>query len=151
MRVLVVLGLMLVAAPGWAQEGLRYHNQAFAFALEVPAGFVAEAGEHSFALPGRAVTLEVWAEPLRGPFAAATARLQRRMENEGWRVAEGATTPRWAEFSAVQGSRRRVVRVIPLCGGQSYAGWQLEFSGSELAELEPVIGQLGRGLRAQGC
>ncbi|MDB5622172.1 MAG: hypothetical protein JWR39_735 [Devosia sp.] len=154
MRCLLVVWLLLLAGPVLAQGMIRYENARLGFVAEVPAAFVAEgtdAAGQSFRLRGQAVALRIWGEPMRGGFSAGVARVQQSLAGEGWRVVEQATTPDWARFSASKGSRMRVVRMIGLCDGASFAAVQVEFSAPEQAGLHPTIDRLGRSLRAVGC
>jgi hypothetical protein len=150
----IVLWLLLLAAPALAQDGWRYENLQWGFALDVPAGFVAaeaQNGGQAFELQGERVTLWVGGAPLRGPLSGAVARHGRELEAAGWRMGEQTSTPGWASFAATKGSRMRLGRMIRLCEGRASAIWQIELSAAQFTQLSPVLGRLERALRPLGC
>jgi len=157
MRILLVLLFALLAAPTFAQDWDHYENGRFGYGIDIPPGFTGDGGSdngdgQSFYNPAGAQGLVVWGGSLMGDFEGevASAMDYAGAEN-GWYITYQATTPRWASFSGVKGSRILYQRMILLCDGSSYAAFRAEYSVVGATEMDGVIEKLVRTLRADGC
>lgn len=157
MRLILVVILALLTVPAFAQGWERYDNARYGYSIDIPPGFVGD-GEsdngdgQSFYDASGAKGLIVWGSYLMGEFEGEVASaLDYAQAENGWTIAEQVTTPRWAGFSAVKGSRILSQHMIRLCDGASYAAFRAEYSTTDAAEMKPVIDRLAQSLRGIGC
>lgn len=150
MRIAVLLLLALFAAPASAQE--RYDNARFGFSIDLPSGFAGQ-GEsdngdgQAFAFAGKPIDLVVWGGNLMADFETEVAQRMQWATDEAWNITYQATTPRWASYSAVKGSRILYQRMVLLCDGASYAAFQAEYSVVNAADMDPTVEKLVQSLR----
>lgn len=95
--------------------------------------------------------LTVWGGMLDGDFEADTQQRMGWLKNDGWTIGYMASTPRWASYSAVRGSRVIYVRSISGCKGGQYASFNLEYPKSAIPRLKPVVERLVASLRQVSC
>ncbi|WP_052726372.1 hypothetical protein [Devosia epidermidihirudinis] len=157
MRIVLALVLALFATPGFAQGWEPYGNARFGYIIDVPPGFVGS-GEsdngdgQSFYNAKGAQGLLVWGGNLLEDFdTAVTSAMDYAVAENGYNVTYQATTPRWASFSGLNGSRILYQRMILLCDGTSYAAFRVEYSTINAADMKPVVEQLVTSLRDAGC
>lgn len=153
----VLLILALLTSPAFGQGWEQYDNGRYDYSIEVPPEFVGD-GEsdngdgQSFYNSTGAKGLLVWGGNLISTFEdEAAAALDYAQAENGWNVANQTTTPRWADFIAVKGSRMLRQRMILLCDGASYAAFRVEYSVADITAMEPVIDKLVVTLRGAGC
>jgi hypothetical protein len=153
MRIVLALILALFAAPTLAQE--RYDNARFGYGIDIPAAYAGQ-GEsangdgQAFRKSGTAELL-VWGGYLTGAFEDEAGMAMRAAEADAWNITGQATTPRWAEFSAIKGIRILYQRLVLLCDAASYAAFRLDYLASDSAQMEADINRLTRSLRGDGC
>ena len=153
----VLFILALLTSPAFGQGWDHYDNGRYGYSIEVPPEFAGD-GEsdngdgQSFYDATGAKGLLVWGGNLMGEFEDEVAAVRDYAQAEnGWNIANQTTTPRWADFTAVKGSRMLRQRMILLCDGASYAAFRAEYSVADVAEMEPVIDKLVLTLRGGGC
>jgi hypothetical protein len=155
MRIMLIALFALATLPALAQNGERYDNPRFGYSVSVPPGFVGQ-GEsdngdgQAFALPGRAITLNVWGGWLSDFDSEVASRIAQDAA-DGWNQTYQAVTPRWASWSATAGGQILYQRLIALCDGQSYAAFRVEYGPRDRAEMDPVVEQLVASLRSDAC
>ncbi|MGB3337588.1 MAG: hypothetical protein WBA73_10450 [Devosia sp.] len=152
MRIILVVILALFAAPAFAQGRDHYDNGRFGYGIDIPPGFAGN-GEsdngdgQAFATHGKPIDLLVWGAHLLEGFETEVAQRMSWDGDEGWNVTYQATTPRWASWSAIKGSRILYQRMVLLCDGASYAAFRAEYSVTDSAEMGPVVERLVQSLR----
>ena len=153
----ILLILALLTTPAFAQGWERYDNARFAYAIDIPPGFVGD-GEsdngdgQSFYDATGAKGLLVWGGSLMGDFEGeVVSAIEYAQAENGWNITYEAITPRWASFSGIEGSRMLQQRMILLCDGSNYAAFRAEYSVTDSAEMEPVIDKLVQTLKGNGC
>lgn len=156
MRVITII-LALFATPAFAQGGDTYANARFGYAIAIPPGFVGQ-GEgdngdgQAFAAEGKPIDLLVWGGMVMEPdFESEVDAAMGYTEEAGWALTAQTVTPRWAEFSAVQGARLLHQRLIALCDPGSYAAFRVEYSTTDVATMQPLITQMAESLRSGAC
>ncbi len=153
MRILLTLLLAFLAVPALAQD--RYDNARFGYGVDIPADYAGQ-GEsangdgQAFRKSGTAELL-VWGGYLMGAFEEDAEAAMQYAESDAWNVTKQATTPRWAEFSAIKGVRILYQRMVLLCDGASYAAFRLDYLVSDSGAMEADINRLTRSLRGNGC
>lgn len=153
MRLILALLVALFAAPVLAQD--RYDNARFDYGIDIPPGYAGQ-GEsangdgQTFRKSGQAA-LSVWGGYLLGDFEDDVNMAMQSAEADAWNVTRQATTPRWAEFSAIKGIRILYQRIVLLCGGTSYASFRVDYLVTDSAAMEADINLLSRSLRGNGC
>ena len=154
--VTLVWALLLVATvAGHAAEWSRYENARFGYWIDVPPDFsrIEEAangdGGISRSAAGRS-ELRVWGSHItEGDLLSEVAWRIDQDRADGWRVTYDKRTPKWASWSASNGSRIVYERAIYLCDGQA-AYFRLEYDRSEIATFDAAISRLVKSLRADG-
>lgn len=151
MRTLLTLLAMLLAVPALADEWGHYVNPRFGYAIDVPPGFVGQ-GEsangdgQAFETP-TADLLVFGSYILDGGFEDEVRFRQQAWTTEGWAITYQATTPTWASYSGVKGSRVFYERVIPLCG-DAVGVFSLQHGTADLQAFNVIIERLVRSLKA---
>ena len=136
-------------AEGWQQFGVRQ----LGFTFEVPPGFVlAQHTDQGAAFQGRNdAFLAVWGARLG--HASFPAEIEHRMaedEKDGWKLTYQRITPRWASYSGIKNGKIRYVRAIAICNDRA-ALFTINYSRSEKVPYDPVVVQMVRSLKAEGC
>lgn len=152
MRIVLALILSLLATPAFAQGWDRYDNSRFGYGVDIPPGFAAsddsDNGDgQAFALAGRPTYLLVWGGHVRDGFESVVAQAMAGDQGEAWNISHQTSTPRWADYGAVKGSRMLHQRLVLLCDGQSYAAFRAEYSSVDSTDMNPVIDRLVQSLR----
>ena len=154
---LILLILVLLTTPAFAQDWGHYENGRFGYGIDIPSGFAGD-GEsdngdgQSFYNAKGAQGLLVWGGHLLSDFEAeVTSAMDYAQAENGWNIAYQATTPRWASFSGIKGFRTLYQRMVLLCDGTSYAAFRLEYSAADTAEMDQVIDKLVQSLRGSDC
>ena len=156
MRFILTIIFVLLAAPASAQGWDRYDNGRFGYSIDIPPGFSGQ-GEsdngdgQAFAAAGKPIDLLVWGGNLLEGFEAEVGQRMSWDEDEAWNITYRVTTPRWASWSALKGSRILYQRLVLLCDGTSYAAFRAEYSVTDSADMDPVIERLVGSLRGSGC
>lgn len=156
MRIIRVLALIAVlATPALAADWERYHNARFGYTVEVPPGLAwgpeADNGDGRQFRDG-ATRLAVWGGNLVEPDLETSARSDLDLaKNDGWTITYEAIAPNWASFSGTSGARILYERMIALCDPGQYAGFLLEYSVSDAAEVNLMVDRLVRSLQPTGC
>lgn len=156
MRFALLALLTLLATPAFAQGWDHYDNSRYGYGVDIPPGYVG-GGESDngdgqvFGREASAQTLIVWGGLLVEEFETEVGQRMAWTTEEGWNIAYQATTPRWASYSAVQGSRILYQRMILLCDGGSYAAFRAEYSTRDAGDMDAVIEKLAQSLRGTGC
>lgn len=152
MRLILALFLALLASPASVQAWDQYSNSRYGYSVDVPPGFSGR-GEsdngdgQAFVADGRPIDLQVWGGTLLGGFEGEVAQRMALDEGEAWNITYQATTPRWASWSAIKGSRILYQRMVVLCEGTGYAAFRTEYSVTDSAEMDPVVERLVQSLR----
>lgn len=157
MRFVFLALFALISSPAFAQGWDSYGNARFGYFIDVPPGFVGS-GEsdngdgQSFYNARGAQGLLVWGGNLMEEFdTAVTSAMDYATSENGYNISYQASTPRWASFSGLNGSRILYQRMILLCDGTSYAAFRVEYSTINAADMKPVVDQLVMSLRDAGC
>jgi hypothetical protein len=151
MRLILIL-FALLTAPAFAQGWERYDNARFGYSIDIPPSFLGR-GEsdngdgQAFAPDGKPIDVLVWGGYLLEDFEAEVTQRMAWDAEESWNLTYQATTPRWASWSAIKGSRILYQRLVLLCDGSSYAAFRAEYSVTDSAEMNPVIERLVQSLR----
>ncbi len=149
---IVTLIFALLALPAFAQGGERYDNARFGYGVDIPPGFFVQDDSdngdgRTYAARGKPTYLMVWGGQLTGDLEGEVAQRMDWDANEAWNITEQTTTPRWAEWSALKGSRMVHQRMIALCDGASYAALRAEYSVTDATAMDGVVEQMARSLR----
>ncbi|QDZ09373.1 hypothetical protein [Devosia ginsengisoli] len=152
MRIFLALIFALIAAPAFAQGWEHYENGRFGYGVDIPPGFsdqnFSDNGDGaSFAAGGNPTYLTVWGGNLTDSFEDEVSQRMAWGESEAWNTTYQAVTPRWASWSAVKGSRILYQRIVLLCDGTSYAAFRMEYSVTDVSEMNPVVERLVGSLR----
>ena len=157
MRILLLALFTILSTPAFAQGWEHYDNARFGYSVDVPPGFAGD-GEsdngdgQSFYNARGAQGLLVWGSNLQGDFDnEVISAMGYAVAENGWNISYQATTPRWASFSGVKGSRILYQRMILLCDGTSYAAFRAEYSVANVSDMGPVIDRMVQSLRGNGC
>jgi hypothetical protein len=152
MRIILTLIFALLALPAFAQSWDRYDNARFGYGVDIPPGFSIQ-GESdngdgvTYAAAGRPTYLVIWGGHLSSDFETETAQRMAWDADEAWNVTYQATTPRWASWSAIKGSRILYQHMVQLCDATSYAAFRAEYSVTDTAvmdgAIERMVGSLG--------
>lgn len=151
----LLLLLLLLPAPAFAQGWEPYANARFGFSVEVPPGFAltreADNGDGRTYAKG-AATLAVWAHYLTaGDFAEEVAERRATYKQEGWDLSYDRQTAGWASLSGTRGDTILYHRVVKLCD-DAVASFVLEYPQAMKAEISPFVGKLVKSLHAaEGC
>jgi hypothetical protein len=157
MRILLIWPLVLASAPALGADWTTYDNVRYGYQIAVPPALFgrgepdAHDGQvfHSNSGPQ---DLTVWGGFLLDKdFEGDTKRRMAALEAEGWHISYMATTPRWASYSAVRGSKVVYARAISGCGGNQYAAFNFEYPRSAIAQAKPVVERLVASLRQVNC
>jgi len=156
MRILIVFFLSLLSLPALAQQGEHYSNARFGFGMDIPYFFVVQGESHSqdgqqYAAKGKPINLMVWGGSVDGDFESEAEEAMTYSRDGAWNVNYQAVTPRWANFSAVQGFRMLYQRMVLLCDGKSYAAFRAEYSVTEASKMEDIIQGMVRSLKSDSC
>ena len=156
MRILIVFFLSLFSLPALAQQGEHYSNARFGFGMDIPYFFVVQGESHSqdgqqYAAKGKPINLMVWGGSVDGDFESEAEEAMTYSRDGAWNVNYQAVTPRWANFSAVQGFHMLYQRMVLLCDGKSYAAFRAEYSVTEASKMEDVIQGMVRSLKSDSC
>lgn len=155
MRTLIFIVLALLATPAFAQGWDHYDNNRFGYGLDIPPDYVGQGesdngdGQEFQRLQG-AQRLWVWGGLLgviNETFEDEVKWRTEQDESDSWNLTYQATTPEWASFSAIKGSRILYQRMVLLCDRGSYAVFRAEYSERDVANMNPVIERLVRSLR----
>jgi hypothetical protein len=152
MRLFLTLIFALLASPAFAQGWARYDNVPFGYSVDIPPDFFvqseseAEDGQ-TYAARGKPSYLIIWGGQLMGDFDSDVARRMAWDEDEVWTIANQTTTPRWANWSAVKGSRLLYQRMIQLCDGASYAAFRAEYSVTDATTMDATVERMAQSLR----
>lgn len=153
MRTLIFVVLALLATPAVAQGWGHYANDRYGYSLDIPPDYIGQGesdnGDGQQFQRG-AERLTVWGGLLGVVNETFEAEVKWRMqqdESESWNLTYQATTPEWASYSAIKGSRILYQRMILLCARQSYAVFRAEYFKSDVAKMNPVIEHLVGSLR----
>jgi len=152
MRAVALILFALLTTPALAQGWQTYGNARFGYLIDIPPAFSglgeSDNGDgQAFAADGKPIDLLVWGGYTLEGFDAETAQRMRWDEDEAWNITYQATTPGWASWSAIKGSRILYQRMVLLCDGSSYAAFRAEYSVTDSADMDPVIERLVRSLR----
>ena len=151
----LLLLLMLLPAPAFAQSWEPYVNARFGFAVDIPPGFTlaqeAENGDGRTYAKGEAKLL-VWANRLTdGTFEDEVIVRRRAYLREGWDISYDRQTAGWASLSGTLVDSILYHRMIALCD-EAAASFVLEYPQSMKKEMSPFVGRLVKSLRpAEGC
>lgn len=153
---LLLLACLVANASAAAEEWSRYDNSRFGFSLAIPSAFApqgesANSDGQSFALANRPARLSTWGGHLMSDFEGEIARAMEFDASGGWLVTDRNTGPNWATWSARQGGRILLQRVILLCNGDSFAAFRLEYSQADRNSIDPLIEILTPSLRSESC
>lgn len=155
----VALALLLFAVlPAAAADWGRYANPRFGYAVAVPPGFAAygppAANGDGLALRNRQGTqrLAVWGgQVMENSFEAHAQAAIGRAAGDGWSISYQAVTPGWASYSGSRNGQVLYGRDIALCGGRSYASFQLTYPERDIGRMNAVVERLVGSLRAEGA
>ena len=152
MRILLIALFTLLAAPAFAQGWDHYDNDRFGYGVDIPPGFSSQResdnGDGATFAGGRNPSyLTVWGGNLTGSFEDEVSQRMAWSEAEAWNTTYQAVTPRWASWSAIKGFRILYQRMVLLCDGTSYAAFRMEYSVTDVSEMDPVVERLVRSLR----
>ena len=151
----LLLLLMLLPAPAFAQSWEPYVNARFGFAVDIPPGFTlvqeAENGDGRTYAKGEAKLL-VWANRLTdGTFEDEVIVRRRAYLREGWDIGYDRQEAGWASLSGTLAGSILYYRIVALCDDAA-ASFVLEYPKSMKKEMSPVVGRLVKSLRpAEGC
>jgi hypothetical protein len=152
MRLLLTLILALFALPAFAQGWDRYDDARFGYGVDIPPGFTMQDGSdtgggRTYAASGKPTYLVIWGSYLDADFEGEVAQRMTWDEGEAWNISFQATTPRWASWSAVKGSRILHQRMIQLCDGSSYAAFRAEYSVVDASVMDEAVERMVGSLR----
>lgn len=153
---LLLLMLLLLAGPAWAQYWTHYANARFGYEIDVPPGFEGGGesangdGQMFYNLEG-AQGVTVWGGYFSDSFEQEAAAALAAVSTENWAISAQSSTPYWATFAAQRDHRIIQQRMIALCDGASYAAFRAEYNIAELSRMEPVIDGLVRSFQPSNC
>ncbi|HTN61692.1 MAG TPA: hypothetical protein VL147_09065 [Devosia sp.] len=157
MRAVILIVLTLLAAPVLAQGWGQYDNARFGYSVAIPPDFVGQ-GEsdngdgQQFERRQGTQSLTVWGGLLgNADLEGEVEWRMARAAEAGWNLTYQATTPEWASFSAIKGSRVLYQRMILLCDREHYAAFRAEYFTRDAAEMDAVIETLVGSLRSAAC
>ena len=157
MRILLIALFTILSTPAFAQGWEHYDNARFGYGVDIPAGFAGD-GEsdngdgQSFYDARGAKGLLVWGSNLQGDFEnEVSSAMDYAVAENGWNFSYQATTPRWASFSGVKGSRILYQRMLLLCDGTSYAAFRAEYSAADVSDMTTAVERMVQSLRGTGC
>jgi hypothetical protein len=151
MRLLLAL-LMLLPVPAMAAGWGHYTNARYGYAVDVPPAFIAQGESQNgdgqvFKTP--TATLTVYGgNILDSGFESEVVQRERYAEQDGWAITYQMSTPQKASFSGKHGARILYARMIPLCGGEQFAIFELEYSSVDLSKFDPIVDRLVASLKA---
>ena len=151
MRLILAL-LMLLPMPVMAAGWGHYTNVRYGYAIDVPAGFMAQGESQNgdgqvFKTP--TATLTVYGGNIPdGDFETEVVQRERYAEQDGWAITYQVSTPQRASFSGKHGARILYARMIPLCGGEQFAMFELVYSSVDLHTFNPIVDRLVASLKA---
>lgn len=156
MRMILAILLALLATPAFAQGWEPYSNGRYGYSVDIPPDFrglgESENGDgQQFVTKGKPIELLVWGGMLIEDFETDLAQRMAWDVEEAWNLTYQATTPSWASWSAIKGSRILYQRMVLLCDGSSYAAFRAEYSVTDSAEMDRVVERMVRSLRGDGC
>ena len=151
MRILLALLLLLpvpVMAAGWG----HYTNARYGYAIDVPSSFAArgesENGDGQLFKTPTATLAVFGGNILEGDFENEVRLRQNYAEQDGWAITYQVSTPQRASYSGKRTSRILYARMIPLCGGEQFAMFELEYSSVDLKAFNPIVDRLVASLKA---
>jgi hypothetical protein len=152
MRMIVLLIFALLTLPAFAQGWERYDNVPFGYSVDIPPDFFVQSESEAddgrtYAARGKPSYLIIWGGYLMGDFDSDVARRMAWDEDEAWTITDQTTTPRWAIWSALKGSRLLYQRMIQLCDGASYAAFRAEYSVTDATTMDAAVERMARSLR----
>ncbi|HTM78601.1 MAG TPA: hypothetical protein VL133_13355 [Devosia sp.] len=159
LRALILAMLVLLVAPALAQDWGQYDNVRFGYSIAIPPDFVGQ-GEsdngdgQQFQRRRGAQNLTVWGGLLGTANVDFESEVKWRMARAtaaGWNLTYQATTPEWASFSAIKGSRVLYQGMVLLCDRNHYAAFRAEYFTRDAAEMAAVIETLVGSLRSAAC
>lgn len=149
----VAAGLATIAAAPAAEWG-HYVNERFGVEADVPPGFVAgepPANGDGLAFSTPTARLAIYGSLISGgDFESAVAQRRRWAGDDGWAISYQASTPGWATWSGIRGSRILYARAIAMCGGTIIGAFELEYSQVDRAAFDPVVNRLVTSLKDGG-
>lgn len=155
MRLASLVLAVVLCAPALAAGWGRYENARFGYAIDVPGDFAG--GDEADNGDGRVFrggfgtqVLMVFGGNSLDGFEAEVALRKGLATDDGWSLTYEASAPNWAVWSGRRGNRIVYARVISLCGGAQFAMFELEYFAQDAAEVDPLIGRIGRSLVPTG-
>lgn len=155
-RILSVLGMLAFATTAIAGGWASYSNGRYGYRIDIPPGFfaVVEAGNGDGGVArfaDGASELRVWGGYiLDGKFSDEIASRIDQDRADGWNVSYEKRQQAWAVWSGSRAGRIFYQRAVTLCD-DAVGYFRLEYAGSDSADMEPLIGRLGKSLRKNGC
>jgi hypothetical protein len=148
MRPLVFCLFVLLAAPALAASWGSYENARFAYQLDIPpdfdSGTEADNGDGRVfrSLDGSQLLRVYGGHTLQPSFEASIDTAMDLARDAGWDLSYERVTPSWASYSGTRNGMILYARAIALCGGSSYASFELEYPAHDLEAMHPVVERL---------
>lgn len=154
MRLLLAL-LLLFPVTALAAEWDHYENARFGYRIDIPPGF-AGGGEADNG-DGQVFTSADGTQILRvyGGFNTESFVMTIRAglgfaRDAGWTLTYTRVKDDWAVYSGTRGRHILYARAIPLCNGDAYASYELDYPSADKTAMDPVIERLNATLEGGG-
>lgn len=154
--IIPALLFVVLVSSAFAAEWSRYENARFGFAIDIPPNFIGEGeaangdGEAFRAADGSQLLRVYGGNIVEGSFEAAVNAAMGYAAEAGWSLSYERVTPSWASYSGTRNGQILYARAIPLCDGQQFAAFELEYPEADLRAMNPVVERLVGTLRASG-